>query len=116
MLWPPAPMRSGCTRGRRPKDAPVDPGALASVVGLLGACLVALVLVLVARREAGVQRARGAEDVAAIKDEARALLADAERRDRRSIEREHALEADRADIDGMQRAARSRLDAATQEL
>ena len=44
------------------------------IVGLLGACLVALVLVLVARREAGMQRTRAERDVASIKDEARAML------------------------------------------
>ena len=48
----------------------MDAGAIATIVGLLGACLVALVLVLVARREAGVQRARAEHDVASIKDEA----------------------------------------------
>jgi ribonuclease Y len=88
----------------------VDSGALATVVGLLGACLVALVLVLVARREAGVQRTRAAEDVAAIKTEARALLADAERRDRRIADREQALVADRAEVEELQRTTRARAD------
>lgn len=92
-----------------------DPGALATVVGLLGACLVALVLVLVARREAGLQRTRAAEDVAAIKDEARALLADAERRDHRIAEREQKLAADRAEIDELQRTTRARAEAVAVE-
>ena len=49
-------------------------GEIATIVGLLGACLVALILVLVARREAGAQREQAEKDVAEIKDEARALL------------------------------------------
>ncbi|WP_426595316.1 ribonuclease Y [Cellulomonas sp. McL0617] len=89
----------------------MDSSALATVVGLLGACLVALVLVLVARREAGLQRDRAADDVAAIKDEARALLADAERRDRRVTEREQVLAAERAEVDELQRTSRARADA-----
>ncbi|WP_028046976.1 ribonuclease Y [Cellulomonas sp. URHE0023] len=89
----------------------MDSSALATVVGLLGACLVALVLVLVARREAGVQRTRAAEDVATIKDEARALLADVERRDRRVADREQALVAERAEIDELQRTTRVRVEA-----
>lgn len=65
------------------------------VVGLLGSCLVALILVLVARREAGAQRTRATADVAAIKDEARSLLADAERRSEALAAREQALAAER---------------------
>ena len=93
----------------------MDSGALATVVGLLGACLVALVLVLVARREAGSQRTRAAEDVAAIKDEARALLADAERRDRRITDREQGLVADRLEIEELQRTVRARADAVSRD-
>ncbi|WP_028049865.1 ribonuclease Y [Cellulomonas sp. URHD0024] len=92
-----------------------DPGALATVVGLLGACLVALVLVLVARREAGLQRAQAAQDVAAIKDEARALRADAERRDVRTAEREQTLAADRAEVEELQKTTRARADSAAHE-
>ncbi|HWJ84877.1 MAG TPA: ribonuclease Y, partial [Cellulomonas sp.] len=67
---------------------PVEDGSLLVVVGLLGACLVALILVLVARREASAQRAQATKDVASIKDDARAMLADAERREARLSERE----------------------------
>ena len=65
------------------------------VVGLLGSCLVALILVLVARREAGAQRTRATADVAAIKDEARSLLADVERRSEALAGREQELAAER---------------------
>jgi ribonuclease Y len=85
----------------------VDAGAIATIVGLLGACLVALVLVLVARREASVQRSRAAEDVASIKDDARAMLADVERRERRLTEREQSLATDRAEVDELERRART---------
>lgn len=90
----------------------MDPGVVATVVGLLGACLVALILVLVARREAAAQRARAELDVASIKDEARALLADAERRERRLAEREQTLAGDRAQVEDLDRKARTRAEEA----
>ncbi|GCE76861.1 ribonuclease Y [Cellulomonas biazotea] len=91
----------------------MEPGPIATVIGLLGACLVALILVLVARREAGAQRARAEQDVASIKDQARALLADAERREQRVAEREQALAADRALVEELDRKARSRAEEAS---
>lgn len=63
----------------------------AIVVGMLAACLVALILVLIARREAGAVRRQAQEDVQSIKDEARTGLADAQRREQRVAEREQAL-------------------------
>lgn len=90
----------------------MEPGPIATVIGLLGACLVALILVLVARREAAAQRARAEQDVASIKDEARALLADADRRERRLAERERALASDRAQVEELDRKARSRAEEA----
>jgi len=87
-------------------EAHVKDGSLLVVVALLGACLVALLLVLVARREASAQRAQAAQDVASIKDEARTLLADAQRREQRVVEREAALERDRTDLAGMEKSAR----------
>src|SRR6478609_6659952 len=57
---------------------------VAIVVGLLAACLVALVLVLLARREAAAVRRQATEDVQSIRDEARAALADAQRREARA--------------------------------
>ncbi|MDC7121270.1 ribonuclease Y [Cellulomonas fimi] len=90
----------------------MEPGPIATVIGLLGACLVALILVLVARREAAAQRARAEQDVASIKDEARALLADADRRERRLAERERALASDRAQVEELDRKARARAEEA----
>ena len=80
-------------------------GGVATVVGLLGACLVALILVLIARREASAQREQAEKDVAEIKGEARALLASAERREQRARERdEAAAAAQAAAADAEQRA------------
>jgi ribonucrease Y len=90
----------------------VDGGAVGTVVGLLGACLVALILVLVARREASAQRSKAEHDVASIKDAARALLADVERRERRLSEREQAVAADQAHAAELEKSARARLESA----
>lgn len=92
----------------------MDQGVIGTVIGLLGACLVALILVLVARREANLQRAKAETDVAAIKDEARALLADVQRREGRLAEREQAVAADQAQVAELERSARSRLAEVTQ--
>jgi len=89
----------------------VEPGAIATVVGLLGACLVALILVLTARREADEQRRRAAQDVAQIRDDARAMLADAERRERRVADRERELAAERTELAELERRTRSEADA-----
>lgn len=80
------------------------------VVALLLACLVALVLVLLARREAAVTRAQAEKDVEGIKDEARTLLADAQRRDERSHAREEEMRAERAELRRLVEAAERRLD------
>jgi ribonuclease Y len=87
----------------------MDGGVLGTVVGLLGACLVALILVLVARREAAAQRAKAEQDVAAIKDEARTLLADVQRREARLAEREQSVAADQSLVAELERAARARV-------
>jgi len=86
----------------------MDWGQVGTIVGLLGACLVALLLVLIARREAESVRRRATEDVASIKDEARSKLSDADRRERRLSERELALAQDRDDLDAMERRVRER--------
>ncbi|WP_258726727.1 ribonuclease Y [Cellulomonas sp. NS3] len=86
-------------------------GELGLVVALLGACLVALILVLVARREADEQRRQAKADVASIRDDARALLADAERREARLVERERAVADDQRAVAEAERAARERQDA-----
>ena len=77
----------------------MDAGATGTIVGLLGACLVALVLVLVARREASLQRSRAEADVASIKDAARAMREDVERREQRLSEREKSVATDRIEVD-----------------
>ena len=68
-------------------------GQIALITGLLVACLVALVLVWVARREADAARRQAREDVADIREEARNQLADATRRAARLDEREEQLAA-----------------------
>ncbi|GAA3811661.1 ribonuclease Y [Cellulomonas soli] len=90
-------------------DLPQD---LGTVVGLLGVCLVALILVVVARREASAQRQQAAQDVASIKDEARSKLADAERREARAVERESAAASELAAAAEKERAARERWESA----
>ncbi len=82
-----------------------------TVVGLLGACLVALLLVQLARREAQEVRRRSTEDVVAIKEEARAAVADAERRVQRVTEREQALVQDRDEVEALERRAHERAEA-----
>lgn len=84
----------------------------AIVVGLLAACLVALILVLLARREAQAVRRQAAEDVRSIRDEARSALADAQRREARAIEREESTTAAERSAAARERAARAAQDAA----
>lgn len=86
----------------------------AIVVGLLAACLVALVLVLLARREAAAVRRQATEDVQSIRDEARAALADAQRREARAVEREENAAAAERSATEHERAARAAQDAATE--
>ncbi len=88
----------------------MDVTSVVTIVGLLGACLVALLLVLLARREADAVRRGAREDVARMKDEARAQVADAERRERRVTEREAAAARDRDELDALQRTLRERAD------
>ena len=85
-------------------------GDIATIVGLLVACLVALLLVLVARREADTQRAQASADVASIKDEARSFLADAQRRETRAAAREDELVAEQRAVAERERAVRARED------
>lgn len=82
-----------------------------TIIGLLGACLVALLLVQLARREADAVRRRATEDVATIKEEARSKLADAERREQRLAEREQALAQDRGELEALERRTRERAEA-----
>ncbi|AEI12544.1 ribonuclease Y [Cellulomonas gilvus] len=79
---------------------------IALIVGLLGACLVALLLVLLARREAAAQRSQAAQDVAGIKEEARNHLKAAARREERARERELAAVAEQAQAAEHEKRAR----------
>ncbi|WP_199423779.1 ribonuclease Y [Actinotalea solisilvae] len=83
-------------------------GEAAIVIVLLLACLVALVLVLLARREADVVRRRATEDVASIRTEASALLADAQRREERVVELEKDVAGERRDARAALEQARAR--------
>ncbi|MBO3096146.1 ribonuclease Y [Cellulomonas dongxiuzhuiae] len=89
----------------------MEPGAIVTVVGLLGACLVALILVLTARREADLHRRGASEDVAQIRDDARAMLADAERRERRVADRERELANERGELTALERRTRAEAEA-----
>lgn len=73
-------------------------GEAAIIVALLLACLVALVLVLLARREAAATRDQAIEDAATIKAEARSVLEDAQRREDRVGDREQELKAERRQV------------------
>lgn len=76
-----------------PAENALNLGSIAIVVGLLGACLVALLLVWVARREAEAARRRSREDVAEIREETRTQQAEVTRRAARLDEREEQLAA-----------------------
>ncbi|MBO1753308.1 ribonuclease Y [Actinotalea sp. BY-33] len=73
------------------------------------ACLVALLLVLLARREAAATRSRAEADVAAIKDEARSLVAEAQRREERLTLREQELGRERQEVRELEASASRRL-------
>lgn len=93
-------------------------GEIAVIVGLLGACLVALVLVLVARREADQQRAQAVRDVAATREEAAELLADTVRRNERTVSREQEVSEAQQAVAALDRTLRTReqeVDAAHRE-
>lgn len=89
-------------------------GGIATIVGLLGACLVALILVLLARREASAQRAQAEKDVAEIKREARELIASAQRRELRARERDEAAAAAQSHAAESERRAREHEKAAAE--
>ena len=105
-------------------------GNTAVFVVLLLACLVALVLVLLARREAAATRNQAVQDAASTKLEARSMLSDAQRREERLIEREKEVAAERREVRALhdtaerlaeqaqanQRAASERLAAAESEV
>lgn len=87
-------------------------GDVAIVVGLVAACAVALVLILLARRDATITRSRADRDVSAVRDETRTLLADAQQREVRVGEREQALAAAELALADDRRALAQERDAA----
>ncbi|HEY8720638.1 ribonuclease Y [Pengzhenrongella sp.] len=92
----------------------MDLTEVALVVGLLGACLVAVLLVLVARRDASAQRETARTDVAAIREDARTATAEAERRAEVLGAREAAFAEDRAAAADLAHTLRDRALALTQ--
>ena len=87
-------------------------GAVSTVVVLLGACLFALLLVVIARREAGAVRTRADVDARAIREQARDTLAEVERRELRVADREAHLAAELASLAETRRTALAEADEA----
>ncbi len=85
------------------------PSEYGVIVALLLVCLVALILVSIARREAAEQRSRAEADVAEIKNEARSLLVDARRHMDEVAARERALRASEVEVADRSRATDTRL-------
>ncbi|MCL2424152.1 MAG: hypothetical protein FWD11_09735, partial [Micrococcales bacterium] len=83
---------------RGQEDAVGGLGALGTVVVLLGGCLFALLIVVIARREAGAVRVRAEQDSQAIRDQARDVLAEVERREVRVTDREAHLASEQASL------------------
>lgn len=90
----------------------MDWGSFGIIVALLAVSLVALLLVQVARREATAVRAQANADVEHIRAEARAELAEVERRELRLGDREAAVAAARTELAEIERAARAAADEA----
>lgn len=86
---------------------------------LLGACLVALILVLVARREAEAVREQARADVAELREQTSERVADVARRESALADKERAVRGDRDRLDeltGRLAARRDELDRASAEL
>jgi ribonuclease Y len=81
-------------------------GEAATILTLLIACLVALVLVMLARREATVARAKAADDIARQRAEVAAAQAALRDREARIVDREQEARAERTEA----RAARAEAD------
>lgn len=86
---------------------------IAVIIALLLTCLVALILVLLARREAGSTRERAVEDAEAIRQEAAAVRAEAKERLAAVIDREQRTESRENEIRSDRREARAQREAAT---
>ncbi len=87
----------------------------ATVLVLLLACLVALVLVFLARREADAARTHAERDVEAMREELRTQVADVQRREQRAGEREAETKAERSEVRSLQAEAERRLAAALEQ-
>ena len=83
-------------------------GQIAIVVGLLLACLVALLLVQLARKEATARREQATKDVAAIREDARAAALEIERREARLAARERVLGEDQSEAAAIAHILRDR--------
>jgi ribonuclease Y len=86
-------------------------GESAIVIVLLVACLIALLLVRLARREADAQRQQAFSDVAHIKEEAKELLSDAHRREERLTDREREVATEQRSVVELSRALTEREEA-----
>ncbi|EYR63349.1 ribonuclease Y [Actinotalea ferrariae CF5-4] len=90
-------------------------GEVATVLVLLLACLIALVLVLLARREAEAHRRQSLDDVAAQKDEVRARLEELQGRQERLARQEQELSEERHELRRLTESAERRLAEAESE-
>lgn len=79
------------------------------VVLLLGASLVALLLVQFARKEAAAERESARRDTDTMRQEARAMMADAQRREERVAQREKELAADQRNAQTYARSLEERV-------
>ncbi|MGV8965407.1 MAG: ribonuclease Y [Cellulomonas sp.] len=86
----------------------MDLGQIAIVVGLLLACLVALLLVQLARKEATARREQATKDVAVIREDAHAAALEIEKRETRLAGRERALAEDQAESAALAHILRDR--------
>lgn len=83
-------------------------GEVATVLVLLLACLIALVLVLLARREAEAHRRQALADVSAQRDEVRARLEEIQAREERLGRREQQVAEERQELRRLTEAAERR--------
>ncbi|MDO8107391.1 ribonuclease Y [Isoptericola sp. b441] len=90
-------------------------GEAGTVLVLLLASLIALVLVMIARREADVARAQAEQDVAQIRDETRQAVLDVERREARAAEREAETRAERNEAKALRAEAADLLAVAAEQ-
>ena len=86
-------------------------GESAIVILLLVACLIALLLVQLARREADAQRQQAFSDVAHIREEAKELLSEAHRREERLTEHEREVATEQRSVTELWRGLKEREEA-----